>query len=68
MAKLVVTLEEQDLLDLQEVLVDDNEKAALDFIKTRLAPKIPDKGTARCDSSRRNPFLMKPGHEGRRHE
>lgn len=59
MAKLVVTLEEEDLLDLQEVLLDDDEKGALDFIKTRIAPKIPDKGDAHCDSSRRNPFLMK---------
>ena len=60
MAKVVITLEEEDLLDLQGVLIDDDEKAALDFIKTRIAPKIPCKGTAPCDSSRLNPFLMKP--------
>ena len=64
MAKLVVTLEEEDLLDLQEVLLDDDEKAALDFIKTRIASKIPGKGTGHCDSSRCNPYLMKPDASG----
>ena len=64
MAKLVVTLEEEGLLDLQEVLLDDDEKAALVFIKTRIAPKIPGKGTAHCDSSRCNPYLMKPDTSG----
>ena len=64
MAKLVVTLEEEDLLDLQEVLVDDDEKAALEFVKTRIVPQIPGKGTDHCDSSRRNPYLMKPGGAG----
>ncbi len=60
MARLVITLEEEDLLDLQGVLIDDDGEAALDFIKTRIAPKIPDKGTDHCDSSRCNPYLMKP--------
>jgi hypothetical protein len=64
MAKLVISLEEQDLLDLQELLLDDDEKGALDFIKTRIAAKIPSKGTGHCDSSRCNPFLMKPGGTG----
>ena len=64
MARLVVTLEDEDLLDLQEVLLDDDEKAALHFIETRIAPKIPGKGTAQCDSSRRNPYLMKPDASG----
>ena len=64
MAKLVVTLDEEALLDLQEVLLDDDEKAALDFIKTRIASQIPGKGTDHCDSSRRNPYLMKPKTSG----
>jgi len=64
MAKLVVTLEEEDLLALQEVLLDDDEKEALDFIKTRIAPQIPDKGTGHCDSSRCNPYLTKPNASG----
>ncbi len=60
MSKVVLTLEEKDLLDLQAVLVDGDEVAALDFLKTRIAPKIPAKGTEPCDSSRRNPYFLKP--------
>ncbi len=60
MAKLVITLEEEDLLELQEVLLDDDKDAALHFIKTCIAPRIPGRGSAHCDSSRGNPFLLKP--------
>ena len=60
MAKLLVTLDDEDLLALQEVLLDDDETAALDFVKTRIAPKIPGKGTGHCDSSRCNRYLRKP--------
>jgi len=60
MSKLVISLDDDDLLALQEVLLDDNEKAALDFVKTRIAPKLPSKGTANCDSSRLNPYLLRP--------
>lgn len=59
MTKLVLTLEKQDLLDLQQVLLDADEAAALEFLKARIAPRIPSKGTAPCDSSRRNPYLLK---------
>lgn len=61
MSKLVITLEEEDLMELQAVLIDRDAEAALHFIKTRIAPQIPGKGTAPCDSSRRNPYLLKPG-------
>jgi len=64
MAKLVVTLEDEDLLDLQEVLLDDDAKAALAFVKKRIAPQIPGKGTGNCDSSRCNPYLLKPDGSG----
>ena len=64
MAKLLVTLDDEDLLALQEVLLDEDEKGALDFIKARIAPKIPGKGAGHCDSSRRNPYLMKPDNSG----
>jgi hypothetical protein len=60
MAKLVVTFDDEDLMDLQEVLLDDDEKGALDFIKNRIASQIPEKGSSHCDSTRGNPFLMKP--------
>ena len=59
MAKLVITLEDEDLVDLQGVLLGEDEKAALDFLQTRIAPKVPSKGTRNCDSSRRNPYLMR---------
>jgi hypothetical protein len=60
MSRVVVTLEERDLLDLQAILIDGDQAAALAFLKTRVAPAIPAKGTANCDSSRRNPFLLRP--------
>lgn len=59
--KVVVTLEEEDLIELYAILLDGDEAAALDFLKTRIAPRIPTRGSAPCDSSRRNPFLLKPG-------
>ena len=59
MYKVVITLEAEDLLELQRILVDEDEKAALEFLERRIGPKIPAKGTARCDSSRRNPYLWK---------
>ena len=59
MYKVVITFEEKDLLELQAVLVDADEAAALEFLRTRVAPKIPAKGKAACDSSRRNPYLWK---------
>ena len=63
MVKLVVTLEEADLLDLQAVLLDTDGAAALEFLKTRIASQIPAKGTAACDSTRQNPYLLKPDTE-----
>jgi hypothetical protein len=57
--KVVITLERDDLLALQAILVDDDRDAALDFIKTNLCPKIPGKGSAPCDSTRLNPYLFK---------
>ncbi len=60
MSKLVVTLDEEDLLELQAVLIDRDEAAALQFLLTRVAPKIPHKGTALCDSTRLNPYLLRP--------
>ena len=54
-----VHLDEQALLDLQQVLLDDDAEAALRFVKEHVAPKVPKKGTAACDSSRLNPFIRK---------
>ncbi|MCF7676139.1 MAG: hypothetical protein K9N23_11465 [Akkermansiaceae bacterium] len=60
MSKTVITLEEADLIDLQGILLDADEAAALTFLQARIAPNIPSKGTAKCDSSRRNPYLLQP--------
>ena len=60
MSKLVVTLDEKDLLEVQAILMDEDEKGALEFLKTRLAKEIPGKGTAPCDSTHKNPYLLKP--------
>ncbi len=61
MHKIVITLEQEDLLELQAVLLDADKAAALDFLNRRIVPKIPAKGKAACDSTRRNPFLWKSG-------
>ena len=64
MSKLVVTLDEEALLELQTILVDRDEAEALVFLQTRIAPGIPHKGSAPCDSTRRNPYLLKPDCQG----
>ena len=59
MHEVVIVLEQADLLELQAILLDAAEEAALEFLKTRIAPKIPAKGKMPCDSSRHNPYLWK---------
>ena len=54
-----IHLDERALLDLQEVLLDEDPEAALRFVKEHIAPKVPKKGSAPCDSSRLNPFIRK---------
>ena len=64
MSKTVITLDDADLIDLQGILLDGDEAAALTFLRVRVAPSIPSKGTAKCDSSRRNPYLLQPDKPG----
>jgi hypothetical protein len=45
-------------MQLQAVLIDEDPAAALDFIKTRILPQVPKKGTAAGDSTRINPYLL----------
>ncbi len=61
MNKVSIVLGEEALLALQEVLLDESEAGALEFLKKHVAPKIPKKGTALCDSSRLNPFIFRDG-------
>ena len=63
MGKLIITLDDQDLMELQEILLDEDAKAALDFVKSCIASKLPSKGSDHCDSSRNNPFLIKSESE-----
>jgi hypothetical protein len=63
MGKLVITLDDQDLMELQEILLDEDEKGALEFVKSCIAAKLPSKGSDHCDSSRNNPFLIKAEDE-----
>jgi hypothetical protein len=62
--KVSILLDEQALLELHEVLLDESPEAALGFVRKHIAPKVPRKGTAACDSSRLNPFIL-PGKDGR---
>jgi hypothetical protein len=58
MNKVSILLDEKALLELQQVLLDNDPEAALRFLKNYVAPRVPSKGTAACDSSRLNPFLL----------
>lgn len=60
MSKVIVTLQEQDLVDLHAILLDEDAAQALSFLRDRIAAGLPRRGTAACDSSRRNPYLLKP--------
>ena len=60
MSKIIIPLEDRDILELQEILLDEDETAALEFLKTRIAANVPSRGTHNCDSSRCNPYLLKP--------
>ena len=53
----VIKLNAEALIHLQSVFIDEDPADALDFIKTRILPQIPEKGTAACDSTRLNPYL-----------
>lgn len=60
MPNLAITLSDAELMELQGVLMDEDEKGALEFLKKRIAPKLPVPGKAACDSRRQNPYLFKP--------
>jgi hypothetical protein len=56
---IAITLREAELLELQRLLLEGDADGALEFLEKCLAPKLPAKGTAPCDSTRLNPFLRK---------
>ena len=51
---------------LQQVFLDEDGAAALEFLREHVEPQIPTRGTAPCDSSRLNPFLKKGDGRSRR--
>jgi hypothetical protein len=55
----VIKLDAEALMELQAVLIDEDPADALSFVKKRIASQIPKKGTAPCDSTRINPYLLK---------
>jgi len=63
--KVSIILDEQALIELHEVLLDESPAAALEFVKGHIAPRVPRKGTAPCDSSRLNPFILRDKRGGR---
>ncbi len=63
--KISIILDEQALIELHEVLLDESPDAALEFVKRHIAPRVPRKGTAPCDSSRLNPFILREKRGGR---
>lgn len=59
MDSLVLTLNGDDLVELQAILIDRDRDAALSFLEERVAPRLPRKGTAPCDSTRLNPYILR---------
>jgi hypothetical protein len=65
MNSITITLDETDLMALQEVMLDEDPDEALAFVRDHICPKIPAKGSSPCDSTRLNPYLFKrKGTEG----
>jgi hypothetical protein len=59
MNQVVITLKENDLMALWAAVVDEDGAEALAFLQECILPQIPQQGTAPCDSTRLNPFLLK---------
>lgn len=59
MNQVVVTLKEKDLLALWAVVMDEDGAGALAFLNDCIVPQIPQSGTAPCDSTRLNPYLLR---------
>ena len=59
MNSITITLDEQALMALQEVMLDEDAEAALAFVRDHICPRIPQKGSSPCDSTRLNPYLFK---------
>ncbi len=61
MNPIVIKLKESDLLALWAAVIDEDGAAALAFLKESVVPQIQASGSAPCDSTRLNPYLLKKG-------
>ncbi len=60
MSKVVVALEEKDLVELQAILLDRDQAAALRFLDS-IAARLPQKKVVLCAGEQRNPFVVRSG-------
>jgi hypothetical protein len=58
---IVIKLKESDLLALWAAVIDEDGAEALTFLKECVVPQIQERGSAPCDSTRLNPYLLKKG-------
>ena len=65
MNHVVITLEEDDLMELWNAVIDEDGRAALAFLKERVLPHVPRAGSAPCDSTRLNPYLLGGREDGK---
>jgi|WetSurMetagenome_2_1015567.scaffolds.fasta_scaffold193524_3 hypothetical protein len=59
MKSIAITLQAEEMLEMKRVLLDGDAAGALEFLEKHIAPKLPGKGTAPCDSTRLNPYLRR---------
>ena len=52
-----IKLLEQDLLELQRILLDEDSQAALEFLKSVVACKLPKKDGWNCNSNNLNQYI-----------
>lgn len=52
MGKTIIELEDQDLMRIESILMDQDEKEALIFLKEVIKPKLRGKGSCCIDSTR----------------
>ena len=59
MGKLVVTLSEEDVVELQAILMDGDQAGALAFLESRLAPGVREKGGGPEHATYHAPYRLK---------
>ncbi len=49
--------EANDLLEFQEIMLDEDESAACNFLKEKIASHLPEKSVSPCNSANNIPFI-----------